>query len=31
VVLRHPELGERRQTVVIVVDKPTRIGVDLRK
>jgi hypothetical protein len=31
VVLRHPELGERRQSVVIVVDKPTRIGVDLRK
>ncbi len=31
VVLRHPELGERRQTVVIVVDKPTRVGVDLRK
>jgi hypothetical protein len=31
VVLRHPEFGERRQTVVIVADKPTRIGVDLRK
>jgi hypothetical protein len=31
VVLRHPEFGERRQTVVILVDKPTRIGVDLRK
>jgi hypothetical protein len=31
VVFRHPELGERRETVVVVVGKPTRIGVDLRK
>ena len=31
VVFRHPELGERRQSVVLVVGKPTRIGVDLRK
>jgi hypothetical protein len=31
VVFRHPDLGERRETVVITVGKPTRIGVDLRK
>ena len=31
VVFRHPELGERRETVVIAVGKPARIGVDLRK
>lgn len=31
VVFRHPDLGERRETVVIAVGKPTRIGVDLRK
>ena len=31
VVFRHPELGERRETVLITVGKPTRIGVDLRK
>jgi len=31
VVFRHPELGERRESVVLVVGKPTRIGVDLRK
>lgn len=31
VVFRHPELGERRETVVIMVGKPARIGVDLRK
>ena len=31
VVFRHPELGERRETVVVVVGKPARIGVDLRK
>lgn len=31
VVFRHPELGERRETVVIAVGKPVRIGVDLRK
>jgi hypothetical protein len=31
VVFRHPDLGERRQMVVIAVGKPARIGVDLRK
>jgi hypothetical protein len=31
VVFRHPDLGERKETVVITVGKPTRIGVDLRK
>ncbi len=31
VIFRHPELGERRETVVITVGKPARIGVDLRK
>ena len=31
VVFRHPELGERREAVVIAVGKPTRVGVDLRK
>jgi hypothetical protein len=31
ILFRHPELGERRETVVIAVGKPARIGVDLRK
>jgi hypothetical protein len=31
VVLRHPELGERRETVTVGVDAPARLGVDLRK
>lgn len=31
VLFRHPELGERRENVVIAVGKPTRVGVDLRK
>ncbi len=31
VIFRHPDLGERRETVVIAVGKPARIGVDLRK
>jgi hypothetical protein len=31
VVFKHPDLGERRETVVIAVGKPARIGVDLRK
>jgi hypothetical protein len=30
VVWRHPELGERRQTVQISVEAPTRVGIDLR-
>jgi serine/threonine-protein kinase len=31
IIFRHPELGERRETVVITVGKPARVGVDLRK
>ena len=31
VLFRHPQLGERRETVVIAAGKPARIGVDLRK
>jgi hypothetical protein len=31
VIFRHPDLGERRETVLITVGKPARIGVDLRK
>ena len=31
VVFRHPDLGERTETVTIAVGKPARIGVDLRK
>ena len=31
VIFRHPDLGERRETVLIAVGKPARIGVDLRK
>jgi serine/threonine-protein kinase len=31
VIFRHPELGERRELVMISVGKPSRIGVDLRK
>jgi hypothetical protein len=30
IALRHPELGERRQMVQLRVDRPTRVGVDLR-
>lgn len=31
VIFRHPDLGERRETVLIAVGKPARVGVDLRK
>lgn len=31
VTLRHPEFGERRESVVITVDKPARLGVDMRR
>ena len=31
VVFRHPELGERRQIVVVKPGPPVRVGVDLRK
>jgi len=30
-VFRHPELGERRQSVAVRAGAPTRIGIDLRK
>jgi hypothetical protein len=30
-VLRHPQLGERRQTVTITTQGTARFGVDLRK
>jgi hypothetical protein len=31
VLFRHPQFGERRETVIIGAGKPARIGVDLRK
>jgi len=31
VVFKHPELGERKETVTIAVGKPARLAVDLRK
>ncbi|HXH06516.1 MAG TPA: PEGA domain-containing protein [Vicinamibacterales bacterium] len=31
IVLRHPRLGERRQTVLVTASAPARVGVDLRK
>jgi len=31
IVFRHPQLGERRQTVVVTVTGPLRVSVDLRK
>ena len=31
VVFRHPELGERRESVLITLLQPARLGVDLRK
>jgi PEGA domain len=31
VVFRHPELGERRQSVTVRAGGPTRVGIDLRK
>ena len=31
VVLRHPEFGERRQTVTVTLRQPSRLGVDMRK
>jgi PEGA domain len=29
VVLRHPELGERRETVLVTLRRPARLGVDM--
>lgn len=31
IVFRHPELGERRQTVIVTLGAPARVSVDLRK
>jgi hypothetical protein len=31
VVLRHPEFGERRETVIVTLKQPARLGVDMRK
>jgi hypothetical protein len=31
VIWRHPQLGERRQTVVVTAQTPTRIGIDLNR
>jgi hypothetical protein len=31
VVFRHPELGERRETVMVTTLQPARLGVDLRR
>jgi hypothetical protein len=31
VVFRHPQLGERHETVLVTVEGTTRLGVDLRK
>jgi hypothetical protein len=31
VVLRHPELGERRETVTVTLQRPARLGVDMRR
>jgi PEGA domain-containing protein len=30
VVLRHPQLGERRETVLVTLRQPVRLGVDMR-
>jgi hypothetical protein len=31
VVFRHPQLGERKQTVLVTLDGPVRLGVDMRR
>jgi hypothetical protein len=31
VVLRHPQLGERRETVLVTLHQPARLGVDMRR
>jgi hypothetical protein len=31
VVFRHPQLGERRETVVVTLRQPARVGVDMRR
>jgi hypothetical protein len=30
IVFRHPDLGERHQTVVVTATEPARVSVDLR-
>jgi hypothetical protein len=31
VIFRHPDLGERKETVTVTLTQPVRLGVDLRK
>jgi len=31
IVLRHPDLGERRQSVTVTLTTPARVSVDMRK
>jgi PEGA domain len=31
VLFRHPQLGERRETILVTLRQPARLGVDLRK
>jgi hypothetical protein len=31
VVFRHPDLGERKETITVTATAPARLGVDLRK
>jgi len=31
VIFRHPDLGERREVIMLTAQKPVRLGVDLRK
>jgi hypothetical protein len=31
VVFRHPQLGEKRETVLVTLRQPARLGVDLRR
>jgi hypothetical protein len=30
VVFKHPELGERRETMTVTLRQPSRLGVDMR-
>jgi PEGA domain len=30
-VFRHPQLGERRSSVVVTLERPARVGIDLRR
>ena len=31
ILFRHPELGERREKIIVKLGEPARLGVDLRK